>query len=134
LGQKIEGDLVQGDKFTGDKITVTGDQARLQISRGLDAADLAELFKEVNRCIERQPEQAEIGQDELKDLARRVEQEIAKGDQANPDRLQRWLEALEKYAPEAVEIVVNALLNPGAGAASAVKAVLRRFAGKPPAG
>jgi hypothetical protein len=33
-----------------------------------------------------------------------------------------------------VEIVVNALLNPGAGAASAVKAVLRRFAGKLSAG
>jgi hypothetical protein len=134
LGSKIGGDLVQGDKITGDKVTVIGDDAQVYISHGLDEAALAELFKEVNRRIERLPEQPEIGQDELKDTARRVEQEIAKGDQANPDRLKRWLEVLGKYVPEAVEIVVNALLNPGAGAASAVKAVLRQLGSQPPAG
>jgi hypothetical protein len=134
LGQKIEGDLVQGDKIAGDKISVTGDHARVEVSHGLDAAALAELFQAVNRRIAGLPERPEIGQDELKDTARRVEQEIARGDQANPDRLKRWLEVLEKYAPEAVEMVVNALLNPGAGAASVVKAVLRQFGSRRKAG
>ncbi len=134
LGDKIEGDLVEGDKIAGDKITVIGDQAQVDVSHGLDAAALAELFKEVNRRIDRLPAQAEIDQDELKDTAQRVEQEVAKGDQANSDRLKRWLEVLEKYAPEVVEIVVNTLLNPGAGAASAVKSVLKQFSRKPPAG
>ena len=134
LGDKIEGDLVEGDKIAGDKITVIGDQAQVDVSHGLDPAALVELFKEVNRRIERLPAQAEIDQDELKDTAQRVEQEVAKGDQANPDRLKRWLEVLEKYAPEVVEIVVNTLLNPGAGAASAVKSVLKQFSRKPPAG
>lgn len=134
LGDKIGGDLVQGDQIGGDKITVIGDRARVEVSHGLDAASLADLFMEVNRRIERLPEQPEIEQEELKDTARRVEKEIAKGDEANPDRLKRWLEVLEKYAPEVVEIVVNTLLNPGAGAASAIKSVLRQFAGKPPAG
>lgn len=134
LGDKIEGDLVEGDKIAGDKITVIGDQAQVDVRHGLDAAALAELFKEVNRRIDRLPAQAEIDQDELKDTAQRVEQEVAKGDQANSDRLKRWLEVLEKYAPEVVEIVVNTLLNPGTGAASAVKSVLKQFSRKPPAG
>jgi hypothetical protein len=38
------------------------------------------------------------------------------------------MDVLEKYAPDVVEILVNALLNPAAGAASAVKAVLKQFA------
>lgn len=128
LGNKIGGDWVQGDQIQGDKITVTGDGAQVTVSHGLDAAGLAALFQEVNRRIERQPERDEIGKDELKDTAGRLEKEIAKGEQANPERLKRWLDVLEKYAPDVVEILVNALLNPGAGAASVVKAAIRQFA------
>jgi hypothetical protein len=133
FGNKIGGDFVQGDKIEGDKITVTGAGAHVQVSHGLDPAELAALFQEVNRQIDRLPERAEIGKDELKDTAGRLEKEIAKGDQANPERLKRWLDVLEKYAPDVVEILVNALLNPGAGAASAVKAALKQFGRQPPA-
>lgn len=133
LGHKIGGDFVQGDKIEGDKITVTGQGGRVEVSHGLDATSLAALFQQVSRRIDRLPEQEEIDKDELKDLARRVESEIAKGDQASPERLKRWLDVLEKYAPEVVEILVNALLNPGAGVAAAIKAVLKQLGKQPPA-
>lgn len=131
LGNKIGGDFVQGDKITGDKIIASGAGAQVWVGHGLDAAGLAALFQEVSRRIDQLPERAEIDKDELQDTARRVEKEIAKGEQANPDRLKRWLDVLEKYAPDVVEIVVNALLNPGAGAATAVKAVLKQFGRQP---
>jgi hypothetical protein len=133
LGNKVSGDYVQGDKIQGDKISI-GDVSGGQIAigagaqAGVDPATLAQLFEQVNRCIEQMPENPEIDKEELHDTAGRVEKEVAKGDQANPDRLKRWLDVLEKYAPDVVEIVVNALLNPGAGAASAVKSVLKQFA------
>jgi hypothetical protein len=128
LGNKIGGDFVQGDKIQGDKITVTGAGAQVTVSHGLDAAGLAALFQQVSRQIDRLPEREEIDKDELKDTANRLEKEIAKGEQANPERMKRWLDVLEKFAPDVVEILVNALLNPGAGAASVVKAALRGFA------
>lgn len=134
LGHKIGGDFVQGDKIEGDKITVTGQGGRVEVSHGLDATSLAAVFQQVSRRLDRLPEQGEIDTDELQELARRVEKEIAKGDAANPQRLKRWLEVLEKYAPSVVEILVNALLNPGAGVASAIRAVLRQFGKQPPAG
>jgi hypothetical protein len=136
LGHKIEGDFVQGDKIQGDKITIgnvshspiaIGDGAQATVNQGVDAAMLAQLFQLVSQRIDQLPERAEIDKDELRDTAGRVEKEVAKGEEANPDRLKRWLDVLEKYAPDVVEIVVNALLNPGAGAASAVKAVLKQF-------
>ena len=139
LGHKIGGDYVQGDKIEGDKIagdmiSITGPGARVETHHGLEAAALADLFQQVSRRIDRLPEQGEIETDELKDIARRVEKEVAKGDQANPERLKRWLEVLEKYAPDAVEILVNALLNPGAGVAAAVRSVLKQLGKQPPAG
>jgi hypothetical protein len=132
FGNKIDGDFVQGDKIGGDKIIVSGAGSQVQVSHGLDAAELAALFQEVSRQLDRLPERVEIDKDELKDTAGRLEKEIAKGDQANPERLKRWLDVLEKYAPDVVEILVNALLNPGAGAASAVKAALKQFGRQPP--
>jgi hypothetical protein len=128
LGDKIGRDVVHGDNIQGDKIVASGAGAQATVSRGLDAAALAALFQEVNRNIDRLPERDEIDKDELKDTAGRLEKEIGKGEQANPERIKRWMDVLEKYAPDVVEILVNALLNPAAGAASAVKAVLKQFA------
>jgi hypothetical protein len=133
LGDKISGDYVRGDKVQGDKISI-GDVSRSQVAigqgaqaQGVDRALLTQLFEQVSQRIDQQPENPAIDKDELRDTAARVEKEVAKDDQANPERLKRWLDVLEKYAPDIVEIIVNALLNPGAGAASVVKSVLKQF-------
>ncbi len=138
-GDKVGGDKVQGDKVGGDKFDVNitgstgvaiGRNAQAYVSQGVSGDQLAALFAAVYRKIDARPEDPRVDKDELRETAQRVEKEAAKGDQANQDKLGRWLQTLENIAPDVVEVVVNALLNPGAGAASVVKKVLERFVRK----
>jgi hypothetical protein len=130
-GQQQYGDTVQGDKINATISDSTGVAvgrgAQAHVNQGVSGDQLAALFAAVYRQIEARPDDGLADRDELRDTAQRVEKEVAKGEQANPEKVNRWLQALKEVAPDVVEVVVNALLNPGAGAASAVKAVLSRF-------
>ena len=138
-GQQQVGDVVQGDKVLGDKVAggkydvhiqdssgiAIGDGA--SVHQGLTGEQVAALFASVYRQIERRPADAQVDKDELRQAVERIQRETAKGERANQDRLDRWLSTLADLAPDVVEVLVNSLLNPGAGAASAVKSILSRF-------
>ena len=96
--------------------------------QGVQAQDLAALFRAVYEQIETHASKHPDADPELLiETANRIEQEAAKGDEADAAKLRRWLGTLVKIAPDVAATAVNALTNPVAAVASGVKAVAGLF-------
>lgn len=134
-GDKIGGDKVMGDKVEGDKINVgdisgstgvaigRGASATVTQSSGLSGEDLAKLFTEIRQQIEARPADPDVEKGELKDTVDKIEQETAKGEQANTKKVSRWLGNLADMAPDIFEVTVATLTNPAVGIATAIKKI-----------
>ena len=75
-------------------------------------------------------ENASIPPDVKENLEKNViqlEQEIIKGDRAEPSFIQKRMEAIQKMAPDIAEVVVATLQNPAAGIGLVVKKVIDKF-------
>jgi hypothetical protein len=68
--------------------------------------------------------------DELRATVEKIEEEAARGEQADPNKIRQWLDKLTSLAPDVTELVVNALTNPGAAVVSGVKLAADAFRGK----
>lgn len=91
---------------------------------GEDLTRFAGLFQSVYAKIdEHAANDPDADPQLLKDTAKQVEQEVAKGKDADPGKVKRALTTLARLAPDVVEVAVNAITNPGAAVVSAVKIV-----------
>lgn len=126
-------DVPRSQVSTGDNIRVgdvsqsyvaVGRQARVTVTHGLQGEELARLFAPAYQRIEARPEDPNVDKSEIKETVQKIEQEVAQGEQANPTKMKRWLKTLEEVAPDILEVIVTALVNPG----SAVATVVRKLA------
>ncbi len=116
--QSLHGDFVGGDKVVfGD----LGGSSGVAIGRGAQSSilqqsmrspDLVELFRSIYLSIQLRPDEPGIGKDELVQLVQRIQDEVLKGDQANGQRLERWLKQLEQYASDVFQQTVEVLTSP----------------------
>jgi len=134
-GDVVKGDKVGGDKVEGDKIVVgnisgvgiaIGREAQATVHQGLGGDELARLFATVYQRIDARPESANVDKAELRSTVRRVQQEAAKGEQASPGKVERWLTILAEMAPDILEVTVASLLSPAAGIAAVIRNVADR--------
>jgi hypothetical protein len=88
--------------------------------------DLARLFAQIYQQIDARPEDPDVDKEELTETVQKVEQEAAKGEEANPTKVERWLKFLGNVAPDILEVTVACLTNPLAG----VGTVIRKIAEK----
>ncbi|MBN1137950.1 MAG: caspase family protein [Anaerolineae bacterium] len=139
--QTIHGDLVWGDKIAGDKVggdkiqardiagssgVALGRGARLTATQGVNADELARLFKIVYERIEARPDDPDVDKEELIDTARQIEQEVNKGESANANKVERWLGELLGMADDIFDVVVACLSGPAAGVAAVIRKVVAR--------
>jgi zinc-ribbon domain len=125
-GAYIAGSATAGGDIIGRDQEIHGDYKRTTQSglQGQDLARFTELFSDVYKQVDmRAAEDPDVDPDLLKSTARQVEQEAAKGENADPSKVKRALTALAKLAPDVLEVAVNAITNPGAAVASAVRIV-----------
>ena len=116
--QSVHGDFVGGEKIVlGD----LGGSSGVAIGRGTQSSilqqnirqpDLVELFRSVYLSIQLRPDEPGIGKDELAQLVQHVQDEVLKGDQANSQRLERWLRQLEQVASDVFQQTVEVLASP----------------------
>lgn len=129
-GDEVRGDKVGGDRYTTGDITdstvAMGRGAQATHTEGVSGEDLAQLFAQVYRQIEARPEDPDVDKEELAETVQKVEQEAAKGEEANPNRVERWLKFLGGMAPDILDVTVACLTHPLAG----VGAVIRKIAEK----
>jgi len=137
-GVPMRGGATFGGPVTAGRDVIGGDQinygpvTNLQGLQGADLARFTESFRHVyTRADEYASAHPEADPDLLKDTAKKVEQEAVKGDKADAAQISRWLNTLSRLAPDVLEVAVNALTNPGAAVAAAVKLVARGFQRSP---
>jgi hypothetical protein len=135
-GDEVRGDKVMGDKVGGDKIQVgnisgssgvaIGRGARATVTQGLSGDEIAKLFDSVYQRIEARPEDPTVDKEELTETVQRIEAEVAKGEAANPTKVERWLRTLASMADDIFEVTAASLVSPAAG----IAAVIRKVAAK----
>jgi hypothetical protein len=132
-GAHIGGNVdVQNGNFTGrDSVTITGDgnvvgdhsQATVVRQEGLGSGELAALFEGVYRAIEVRPPDADLEKEEAVEVVEKIEAEAAKGEAANPRKVERWLRTLAMMGDDIVDVTTACLLNPVAGVATVIKKI-----------
>jgi hypothetical protein len=120
-GAYIEGEVnvTSGGDFVGrDKI--------VNYHGGTDVADLAQLFEAIYHHIEARPQDPNVDKEEIASEVKKIEDEAAKGEQANPSKIERWLGNLAHMAPDIWDVTVATLSNPAAGIALVVKKIAKK--------
>jgi zinc-ribbon domain len=123
-GGYVGGSLNVGGSYAGRDLTVQGNY-----EQGIPAAELASLFAVVYRQIDAHKSDADADAEVLAEATGKVQQEVAKGEQADTGNVKRWIATIKKLAPDVAEILVNALINPGAAVGSVVRHALAGFGG-----
>lgn len=137
----ISGDLVGRDKkvttiHTGDQISVgdisgssgiaIGRGARASSRTGMSGAELSQLFADIYKQIEARRSDPTVDKEEITEKVKNIETEAAKGDDANPGKLERWLRNLSDMAPDIFEVTAAALTNPVAAASTVIRKIVAK--------
>jgi hypothetical protein len=131
------GSQIEGGTFVAHDQHVAHDfnQTSQHGLQGADLARLTDLFQAVYQQVQvHTAADPDADADLLQGTVKKIEDEAAKGDAADEGSIRKWLHTLAGLAPDVLEVVVNALTNPGAAVASGVKLVahaFRRKAGNP---
>lgn len=123
-GVTITGNQVSvgGDIVGGDKVTTN--------YHGVQAAELARLleaFTRIQQAIDMRPADRRVEKDELRETVSRIEKEVQKGEEADVEKLRRWLLFLAEAADDIFQITIAALASPLMGAAKSVQVLARRL-------
>jgi hypothetical protein len=95
-------------------------------ARHLDA-----LFDPIYHDIELRLEDARVDKPELLGTIRRIEAEVLRGHEGNPDKVERWLRLLQEVAPDLLKPVTDVLLKPDAEAPDAIRQLAQRYMAEP---
>lgn len=120
---------VSGGDFVGRDQVVYGDKVH-----GVGGEELAKLFASVYQKIEERPEDPDVDKEELAETVQKVEKEAAKGEEANPTKVERWLKFLGGMAPDILKVTAAALANPLAGVGTAIGLIAEKARAEAEAG
>jgi len=114
-GINIKGKTVNigGDVVGGNKV-VTNNYAA------------ADEFKKIRRLIEKRRNDPAVDKAEIKNTIDNIENEVKKGDKANPVKVERWLKFLASMADDIFQVTTATLANPVAGVAKAVQLIAQK--------
>jgi len=116
---------VGGDVVGRDKVTTT----TTTITYGIGGDQLAQLmqgFKQVNDKIDKLPDKDEDEKQELKETVKKIEEEVKKGEEAKPEKVERWLKFVAGMSNDILQVTAATLTNPVAGVAKAVQLIAQK--------
>ena len=118
---------------SGDQISVgnishstgiaIGRDARAEVTQGLSGEDLSALFASIYHKIETRPTDSDVDKEEITETVQKIEEEAAKGNDANPAKIERWLHNIARMAPDILEVTIGCLTSPAVGIATAVRKI-----------
>ncbi len=114
------GDITGRDKAGRD---IAGRDIRHESSQPDLQAVLAEWRSQVHSKIDAQPQLSDDEKGDLKTQVDKIQNEAAKGKQADPGRLEKLINTLSVMAPDIFEVAVATLANPLAGIGLVVKKI-----------
>ena len=116
---------MSGNVSSGGIAFVGGRHTNVTVNQyqGTDAQELAGLFEKMYQRIETRPADANIDKEEIVETVKKLEAESAKGEAANQSKLGRWMETLNKMAPDIVDVVLASLGGPVSGMTAVLKKI-----------
>jgi len=123
---------IDGDKVAGDKITVGSiSGSHVALGRGSSVTVDNSQTTSNNPFEQTRQKLAELDlsdddKEEIESALKRIEKEAA-GEEPDDDKIDRYLAVIEDVAPEVVEILVNAISNPGAAISPGVRVAVKAF-------
>ena len=124
--EEVVGDRISVGDITDSKGIAIGKEAKATVTEGVGGGELVPLFDLVYKKIEDRPADPDIDKEELSETVRKVQDESARGKDANPNKVERWLKNLALMAPDIFEVVAATLLNPAAGVAAVIRNVVEK--------
>lgn len=121
----VGGDQISVSQVTGSTLAV-GREAHVEIQQGVSGAELGELFERIYARIQERPTAPDVEKEEIVDTVQRIEGEVAKGEEANTSKLERWLKTLAQMAPDIFDVVAATLTSPAAGIATVIRKVIAK--------
>jgi hypothetical protein len=123
--KQIGGDqnVIQGSISGGVVVQGRGANVSVQQSGGINQEQLSLVFEKMYQAIQSRPDDPNIDKEEISGTVQRIEQEVKKGDQANESKLNRWMESLNKMAPDIVDVILASLGGPVSGLTAVLKKV-----------
>jgi hypothetical protein len=128
------GDFVGSDQIkTGDVSgtgTAIGHGAQATVTQSSGKTEITNLFQDVYQKIEERPEDPDVDKEEVTETVEKIEAEAAKGEEANPKKVERWLKTLGMMAPDILEVTAACLANPVAGVTTVIRKIAEKAKGE----
>ncbi len=130
--QNISGDKVQGDKVGGDKVSIGSvDKSNVQIGDGntmhVGDVTLNQAFHEIREEVMEKVDMPEEQQPVLDQTVAELQEMDEVEAEPSVDKVDQVLSVLEDIAPDAVEVIINAITNPGAAVGSGLKLAIQAW-------
>ena len=135
-GKRASREEGHGDQVGGDKISVgnisrsrgvaIGRGARATVQSGIGSKELAELFSSIYQKIESRSPDPLAEKEEITDQVKRIESEVAKGEKAQPEKVERWLRNLAAMAPDILDVTLATITSPLAGISMAIRLIAQK--------
>jgi hypothetical protein len=123
----IRGDqnMVSGNVSSGGIVMQGGQENVVTIHqfKETDAKELTALFEKLYQYIESRPSDPNVEKEEITGTLQKIEEEASKGEQANRTKIERWVENLNRMAPDIVDVILASLGGPVSGVTAILKKV-----------
>jgi hypothetical protein len=89
-------------------------------------ANFEKLFELLEEKIKARPEDPDVDKGEIQEQVNRIKDEAALGENANPNKLERWIRDLAKMAPDIVDVMAASLGGPISGLTAVIQKIAAR--------
>ncbi len=125
-GDQVGGDRISVGNISGSQGVAIGRGSQVKIQSGTNVKELSELFSAIYQKIQSRPPDPVVEKEEIIDQVKRIENEMAAGEKAEPAKVERWLRNLAAMAPDILDVTVAAITNPAAGIYLAIRKIAQK--------
>ena len=133
---RIKGDqnILSGNVSGGGIVFQGGRHKNITInqSTGPGSDEIAALFSNIYKHIEARPPDPNIDKEEIMETVQKIQEEAATGEKdANENKLTRWMDTLNKIAPDVIDVALASLGGPVSGITAVLKKIADRTRQQP---
>ena len=119
----ITGKNVVGSITAGGHAKVDVNQSSVQ---NAEDTNFERLFKLLEEKINARPEDPNVGKQEIQQQINQIKAEAAQGEQANLNKLERWIRNLAEIAPDVLDVIVASVGGPVSGLTAVIQKIAAR--------
>jgi hypothetical protein len=119
--------------ITGENVVGSinaGGHARVDVTQSsvhkTDDANFERLFELLEEKIKTRPEDPNVDKQEIQEQLSQIKAEAARGEQANRNKLERWIRNLFGMAPDIVDVMAASLGGPISGLTAVIQKIAAR--------